>query len=130
MIRRRFSFRTILRTSIGLFALAGLTLLTPAFAQTPKTVTYHATMNDVKYTYGPATPVARLQPGDILETNTVDAFGNALQKPGDTLSIVKGDNPLTGPFFIQGAEPGDTLAVKFLDIQVDGNQGVGAFAPG
>ncbi|HZR31295.1 MAG TPA: acetamidase/formamidase family protein [Terriglobales bacterium] len=130
MIRRRFSFSTIFRMSIGWVALAGLALLTPAFAQTSKTVTYHATMNDVKYTYGPATPVARLQSGDILETNTVDAFGNALQKPGDTLSMVKGDNPLTGPFFVQGAEPGDTLAVKFLDIQVDGNQGVGAFAPG
>ncbi len=130
MIRRRFSFSTIFRMSIGWVALAGLALLTPAFAQTSKTVTYHATMNDVKYTYGPATPVARLQSGDTLETNTVDAFGNALQKPGDTLSMVKGDNPLTGPFFVQGAEPGDTLAVKFLDIQVDGNQGVGAFAPG
>ncbi len=42
----------------------------------------------------------------------------------------KGDNPLTGPFYIEGAEPGDTLAVKILDIQVDSNQGVGGFAPG
>src|SRR5437763_15833571 len=129
MIRRRFSFSTIFRTSIGWFALAGLALLMPAFAQTPKTVTYHATMNDVKYTYGPATPVARLQSSDVLETNTVDAFGNALEKPGDTLSMVKGDNPLTGPFFIQGAEPGDRLAAKFPDIQVDGNQAVSAVGP-
>src|SRR5438552_16345163 len=56
--------------------------------------------------------------------------GEAIQKPGDTLSLVKGDNPLTGPFYIEGAEPGDTLAVKILDLQVDSNQGVGAFAPG
>src|SRR5205807_516670 len=56
--------------------------------------------------------------------------GNAIQKPGDTLSMVKGDNPLTGPFHIESAEPGDTLAVKILDLQVDGNQGVGALAPG
>jgi amidase len=44
--------------------------------------------------------------------------------------MVKGDNALTGPFYIEGAAPGDTLAVKILDLQVDGNQGVGAFAPG
>src|SRR6266852_8129370 len=96
----------------------------------PRVVRYHATMAEVKYVYGVAQPVARLAPGDILETNTVDAFGNAIQKPGDTLSLVKGDNPLTGPFYIEGAEPGDTLVVKILELEVDGNQGVGAFAPG
>jgi len=37
---------------------------------------------------------------------------------------------LTGPFYIDGAEPGDTLVVKILDLQVDGNQGVGTFSPG
>jgi amidase len=93
-------------------------------------VKYHATINDVKYTYGVAPPVAHLRSGDTLEVNTLDAFGNVLKGPGDTLSMVKGDNPLTGPFYIEGAEPGDTLAVKFLDLQVDGDQGVGAFAPG
>ena len=44
--------------------------------------------------------------------------------------MAPGDNPLTGPFFIDGAEPGDTLAVKFLEIKVDSNQGIGALAPG
>src|SRR6202163_1330120 len=101
-----------------------------AWAQTPNVVKYHATINDVKYLYSSATPVARVKPGDIIETNTLDAFGNVLKKPGDTQSMVKGDNPLTGPFYVEGAQPGDTLAVKFLDVQVDGNQGVGAFAPG
>ena len=93
-------------------------------------VKYHSTMRDVKYVYGVAPPVAKLKPGDVLDTNTVDAFGNAIKKPGDSLSMVKGDNPLAGPFYIEGAAPGDTLAVKILDLQVDGDQGVGAFAPG
>src|SRR5579872_5652561 len=83
-------------------------------------VKYHATINDVKYVYASAAPVARLKPGDILDTNTLDCFGNAIKKPGDTLSMTKGDNPLTGPFYIEGAEPGDTLAVKILDLEVDG----------
>jgi amidase len=96
----------------------------------PSVVRYRATMAHVKYVYGVAPPVARLAPGNVLETNTVDAFGNAIQKPGDSMSLVKGDNPLTGPFFVEGAEPGDTLVVKILDLQVDSNQGIGAFAPG
>jgi amidase len=110
------------------FSLVGF--LNTAHAQAAGTVQYHATIKDVKYVYATAAPVGRLKSGDILETNTLDAFGNALQKPGDTLSMVKGDNPLTGPFYIEGAEPGDTLAVKILDLQIDSNQGVGTFGPG
>jgi acetamidase/formamidase len=112
----------------GLILSVVVVLAVTAAAQ--NVVKYHSTMNDVKYVYGVAPPVARLKPGDVLDTNTVDAFGNAIKKPGDSLSMVKGDNPLTGPFYIEGAAPGDTLAVKILDLQVDGDQGVGAFAPG
>ncbi len=114
--------------------LVALSLVLPfsTFAQTSsapsksEVVQYHATIDTVKYVYGVAPPVARLRPGNILEANSLDCFGNAIKKPGDTLSLSKGDNPLTGPFFIEGAEPGDTLVVHILDLQVDGNQGVGA----
>jgi acetamidase/formamidase len=116
---------------IGFLLFSGMLAgTTTGFAQSGNVVKYRATMKDLKYVYGVAQPVARLKRGDILETNSVDAFGNAIQKPDDSLSMVKGDNPLTGPFYIEGAQPGDTLAVKILDIQVDGDQGVGAFAPG
>src|SRR3984885_9688848 len=96
----------------------------------PNVVKYHATLETVKYVYGVAPPVARLSAGDILETNTLDAFGDAIQKPGDTLALVKGDNPLTGPLYIEGAEPGDTIAIDFMSLEVNSSQGVGAFAPG
>jgi amidase len=99
----------------------------PAFADI---VRYEPKDADLKYVFGVAKPVATVKPGDIIDTRTVDCFGNAIQKPGDTLAKVKGDNPLTGPFFIEGAEPGDTLVVKILELAVDGNQGVGALAPG
>src|SRR5436853_788269 len=124
------------RNRVIAYIVTGILLLMSGVSKAPaqdsggKIVKYHATINDVKYVYGVAEPVARLKSGDILETNTVDAFGNAIQKPGDRLSLVKGDNPLPGPFDIEGAEPRDTLAVKILDLQVDGSQGVGAFAPG
>ena len=114
--------------------LAVLLLSAAAFAQNSeegKVVRYELKPSELKYTYAASySPVAHLKSGNILETNTVDCFGNAIKKPGDTLSMAPGDNPLTGPFFIDGAEPGDTLAVKFLEINVDSNQGIGALAPG
>ena len=94
------------------------------------TISYTPKTSELKYAFGPGEPVARVKPGDTIDTRTVDCFGNAIQKPGDTLAKVKGDNPLTGPFYIDGAEPGDTLVVSILDLQVDSDQGVGALAPG
>jgi acetamidase/formamidase len=99
-------------------------------ARAQHVVHYQPKPAELKYVFGVARPVATVEPGDIIDTRTVDCFGNAIQKPGDTLAKVKGDNPLTGPFFVDGAEPGDTLAVKILDLAVDGDQGVGALAPG
>jgi acetamidase/formamidase len=113
---------------------AVLFLSATALAQSsdqPRVVRYEVKPSELKFTFAASyAPVARLKSGDILETNTVDCFGNAVKKPGDTLSMAPGDNPLTGPFYIEGAEPGDTLAVKILDMKVDSNQGVGALAPG
>ncbi len=112
-------------------ALVALLFSALACAQQGRVVHYDVKPNELKYTFSASyAPVAHLKSGDILETNTVDCFGNAVKKPGDTLSMAPGDNPLTGPFYIDGAEPGDTLAVKILDLQVDSNQGVGALAPG
>ncbi len=110
--------------------LSAAALAQPA-PETARVVHYEVKPNELKYTFAASyPPVARLKSGDILEANTVDCFGNAIKKPGDTLSMSVGDNPLTGPFYIEGAEPGDTLAVKILDLKVDSNQGVGALAPG
>ena len=104
-----------------------------ACAQSPgaeEVVRFKGAMENVKATFGPAEPVAHVKAGGILEASSLDCFGNALQKPGDPFSLIKIDNPLTGPFFIDGAEPGDTLVVQILDLQVDGKQGVGTFGPG
>jgi acetamidase/formamidase len=93
-------------------------------------VRYEPADKDLKYVYATVPPVATLKPGDTLETRTADCFGGVIQKPGDTLALVKGDNPLTGPFAIAGAEPGDTLVVKILSLTVDSTRGVGTLAPG
>ena len=41
-----------------------------------------------------------------------------------------GAHPLTGPIYIDGAEPGDTLEVRILSIEFLHNFGVNAFSPG
>ncbi len=109
-------------------AAALLAIASPALAQ--RVVRYTPAEKDLKFVYATAPPVATLNPGDTLETNTFDAFGNVIRKPGDTMAMVKGDNPLTGPFAVAGAEPGDTLVVRILDLAVDSDRGVGALAPG
>lgn len=52
-------------------------------------------------------PVLRIAPGDTVITTTVDAAG--ADQHGTP--ITAGGNPQTGPFFVEGAEPGDMLAV-------------------
>jgi acetamidase/formamidase len=123
-------FRLLAGLVTGLVIFFSFSFAGNAQDASPRVVKYHVTMDTVKYVYGTMPPVARLASGEILDADTVDAFGNAIQKPGDTLALVKGDNPLTGPFYVEGAEPGDTLAVQFLAMDVTSPQGVGAFAPG
>jgi len=54
-------------------------------------------------------PALRIGDGDTVVTTTVDARGNDRY---DRPATERG-NPQTGPFYVEGAEPGDTLAVHF-----------------
>jgi acetamidase/formamidase len=120
----------IRRVGIVVVTLLSSGLLSAQSPNGEEVVHFKGTIENVKAVFGPAEPVAHVKTGGILEANSLDCFGNALQKPGDPFSLIKIDNPLTGPFFIDGAEPGDTLVVHILDLQVDGKQGVGTFSPG
>ena len=60
-------------------------------------------------TIGPHEPVRRIKSGDSVSTTTVDAGGR--DKEG--CNVTGGGNPQTGPFFVEGTKPGDTLAVKW-----------------
>ncbi len=65
-------------------------------------------------TYSAAHPPAlRIRPGDRVSTKTVDAAGADWQGK----SVTAGGNPETGPFYIEGAEPEDTLVVRFEKIE-------------
>ncbi|WP_421988943.1 acetamidase/formamidase family protein [Roseococcus sp.] len=58
-------------------------------------------------TLGTAEPVLRVANGDTIVTDTIDASGLDARE----VAVASRPNPMTGPFFIEGAEPGDTLAV-------------------
>ncbi len=60
-------------------------------------------------------PVLRIFPGDTVRTWAVDAGGRDAQ--GVTRSM--GGNPQTGPFYIEGAMPGDTLVVKLNRVRLN-----------
>jgi acetamidase/formamidase len=96
-------------------------------AEKPRTVHYELKFQELKYVFGPLPPVMRVHAGDIIDTTTVDADGKALEEAG---LKVPGPNPLTGPFYVEDAEPGDTLVVRFLTIEPNAKQGFGGAGPG
>jgi len=57
-------------------------------------------------------PVLRIAPGDTLITSTLDAHGFNRNDEQEALS----PNPVTGPFYIEGAKPGDALIVEIPRI--------------
>jgi acetamidase/formamidase len=72
------------------------------------------------YTFGGADPKAQLTPGTVVSTSTLDCFAGLVTKAGvkpSTLLDPRYLNPQTGPFYIEGAEPGDTVAVHFVSIE-------------
>lgn len=76
-------------------------------------------------------PVASVQPGETVAIYTVDAFENRITRDTDRPSAILGQylNPQTGPIRIEGAEPGDRLAVHIIDIEPTRDWAVSAFIP-
>ena len=70
-------------------------------------------------TLGPHEPVLRIADGDTVVTTTIDAHGT--DQFGDPAG--EEPNPQTGPFHIEGAEPGDTLAVRFDSLAPNRDNG-------
>src|SRR5438067_12477771 len=66
-------------------------------------------------------PIARVRPGDQVVVHTNDAFESrivdASTVPSQALKGAKFLNPQTGPLYVEGAEPGDTLAVRIVSIE-------------
>ncbi len=86
----------------------------------------------VIYSFSPKhSPVAYAKPDDIVVFETIDALGGQVRS--EDISIESLDwtrvNPATGPLYVEGAEPGDTLVVDILDISTE-EQAVILVVPG
>mgnify|MGYP006272843991 CR=1 FL=1 len=84
------------------------------------------------YTFGGVAPVASVRPGTVLSTWTMDCFGGRVRSTSDLASEVCDPrllNPQSGPFYVEGAQPGDTLAVHFVSISPREAWGVSSTVP-
>lgn len=76
------------------------------------------------FTYGPHPPAITVKPGDTIRTKTIDARGwdengqpvpaERLHQSPDTKLLTA--NPQSGPVYVEGAEPGDRLAVRIDEV--------------
>ena len=72
------------------------------------------------WTFGGYEPVMRVRPGQLLDLFTEDAFAGQIRSSDDLPSqsiTYPFINPQTGPFYVEGAEPGDTLAIHLIDVR-------------
>src|SRR5215475_7483414 len=86
----------------------------------PRVLAFRPTAEQFAWTFGGAAPVARIAPGTILDLWTEDCFAGRVRSKEDLVSQVCEFpflNPQTGPFYVEGAEPGDTLAVHFVSVR-------------
>jgi acetamidase/formamidase len=82
--------------------------------------TFRPAASEYVWTFGGVPPLARIAPGTILELFTEDCFAGRVRGVNDLVSEVcqfPYVNPQTGPFYVEGAEPGDTLAIHFISIK-------------
>lgn len=93
-----------------LAALAVTAVCVPLSAQTTHQFEATEYYNTFSFAHPPA---LRIRPGDRVVTKTIDAAGGDWN--GD--QVAQGPNPQIGPFYIEGAEPGDVLVVRFERIE-------------
>ena len=132
-------------------AVVAVLIAVPA-AQKPRTHRLEATPDTVAYGYywSEAKPALKVASGDIIDVDTlITNSPNGLQRAGIAADRIQpslrtivaevtgdrrgpGGHILTGPVFVEGAEPGDVLEVKVLsiDLPIDyGYNGCSGFIP-
>jgi amidase len=81
------------------------------------------TREQIIYSFNPThPPVATVEPGAEICFETWDARTGSIRSERDIFDhpYPKGPNPATGPVFVRGASPGDSLVVEILDITLEG----------
>jgi len=123
----RFTILALVVAAAGVHAQSPASPRTHRLEATPQTVAYG-------YYWSEAKPVLRIASGDIIDvdtllTNTPARLERAGVKPEDVQASLRaivdgvtdkgpGGHILTGPVFVEGAEPGDALEVRILSIEL------------
>lgn len=68
----------------------------------------------------------RINPGDVVVTKTLDSGGQNYRND----PVGESGNPLTGPFYIEGAAPGDAIVVHLRKVRLNRNWGYTAYRLG
>ena len=90
--------------------------------QTDEDHTAEIVPRDYSYVFNPyREPMVRVRPNERVTIHTDDAFESRITKkvdlPSRALATAKFLNPQTGPIYVEGAEPGDSLAVRIESIE-------------
>jgi acetamidase/formamidase len=104
-----------------------------ARAQERPVLRYVPAHEELKYTYGGHPPVRRIAPGTRIITWTEDCYDGTVTTPGQLPTEVQPpgrENPQTGPFYIEGAVPGDTLAIHIEKLEPARDYGISSLSPG
>jgi acetamidase/formamidase len=99
----------------------------------PPTLRYVPKHEELKYTFGGVPPTHHIAPGTRIVSWTEDCYDGAVTRPDQMPSKVQPpghDNPQTGPFYVDGAEPGDTLAIRIVKLEPARAYGISSLFPG
>lgn len=103
------------------------------FAAEQPVLNYIPKHEELKYTFGGVAPTHRIKPGTRIVSWTEDCYDGAVTRSDQlpTKVIPPGhENPQTGPFFIEGAEPGDTVVIHINKLEPARAHGISSFFPG
>lgn len=84
-----------------------------------KSANYYLSRDHHTYSFASThQPVLTVEAGDLIHLQTWDCFAGQVVVDSDLTKEIDDSkvNPATGPIFIKGAEPGDTLAISILEI--------------
>ena len=102
--------------------------ISPLFAQ----ATHYLSRDHHNFSFASShSPALVVAPGDFIHVQTWDCYRGAITGPENALATIDSAliNPATGPIFVTGAEPGDTLSVTLHEIRPSA-RGVARTYPG
>ncbi|HEY1434974.1 MAG TPA: acetamidase/formamidase family protein, partial [Thermoanaerobaculia bacterium] len=120
-----------MRKALGTLVLCGAA--SRLLAADPPVLRYVPKHEELVYTFGGVAPARHIVSGTRIVTWTEDCYDGAVTRPDQLPSRVAPighDNPQTGPFYVDGAEPGDTLAIHIEKLEPARDHGISSSFPG